>query len=196
MHILHMPVKSKFCSEEYRIHLKNENSRTRHTTVEHLGRHEITSGEIRSVTSGRGENNWFGKSSHSQGRRNQVPTRCYQKPHLLGYGVPPGNHSWKLGTSPTQENSKFSFELVFIACEFLQESSQETSQTVTTKENYMIGDSVNDRSFLSDEMAALCAKLPIYRVKAITIGKEASVTSELDCSPNFIMQFNWLQTRR
>lgn len=56
------------------------------------------------------------------------------------------------------------------------ERSQETSETVTTKENYMIGDSVNDRSFLSDEMAALCAKLPIYRVKAITIGKEASVT--------------------
>ena len=30
---------------------------------------------------------------------------------------------------------------------------------------------MNDRSFLSDEMADLCAKLPIYRIKTV-LGEE------------------------
>ena len=54
--------------------------------------------------------------------------------------------------------------------------------------NYAVVGTLLDRTFLSDEMASLCAKLPIYRVKAVT-GKNSqlklveTVTSKLSfCS--------------
>ncbi|XP_074607336.1 uncharacterized protein LOC141860192 [Acropora palmata] len=49
-------------------------------------------------------------------------------------------------------------------------NSQSFSQRETMKReyNYVVAGTLLDRSFLSDEMASLCAKLPIYRVKAVT----------------------------
>ena len=48
----------------------------------------------------------------------------------------------------------------------LQQSNQDSSQAETQGETeYAVVGTVNDRSFLSDEMAAMCAKLPIYRIK-------------------------------
>lgn len=53
-------------------------------------------------------------------------------------------------------------------CHFL---SQETTQgpirakTSESEYSYEAVGTVNDRSDLSDEMAALCAKMPIYRIK-------------------------------
>lgn len=51
-------------------------------------------------------------------------------------------------------------------------NSQSSSQRETIKReyNYVVAGTLLDRSFLSDEMASLCAKLPIYRVKAVTGG--------------------------
>ncbi|CAH3191038.1 unnamed protein product, partial [Porites evermanni] len=46
------------------------------------------------------------------------------------------------------------------------QSNQDSSQAETQGETeYAVVGTVNDRSFLSDEMAAMCAKLPIYRIK-------------------------------
>lgn len=49
-------------------------------------------------------------------------------------------------------------------------NSQSSSQRETMKReyNYVVAGTLLDRSFLSDEMASLCAKLPIYRVRAVT----------------------------
>ena len=48
----------------------------------------------------------------------------------------------------------------------LQESSQDSSQVETQGENeYAFVGTLDDRSFLSDEMAAVCANLPIHRIK-------------------------------
>ena len=48
----------------------------------------------------------------------------------------------------------------------LQQSASGSSQSVnTTEDNYEAVGTVNDRSTLSDEMAAMCAKFPIYRIK-------------------------------
>ncbi|CAH3191036.1 unnamed protein product, partial [Porites evermanni] len=45
-------------------------------------------------------------------------------------------------------------------------SNQDSSQAETQGETeYAVVGTVNDRSFLSDEMAAMCAKLPIYRIR-------------------------------
>ena len=58
--------------------------------------------------------------------------------------------------------------------------------------NYVVAGTLLDRSFLSDEMASLCAKLPIYRVKAVTGGNSqlksgVTVTSKLSiCSKGII----------
>ena len=47
-----------------------------------------------------------------------------------------------------------------------QQSASGSSQSVnTTEDNYEAVGTVNDRSTLSDEMAAMCAKFPIYRIK-------------------------------
>ena len=42
--------------------------------------------------------------------------------------------------------------------------------------NYAVVGTLLDRTFLSDEMASLCAKLPIHRVKAVT-GKNSQLKS-------------------
>ena len=48
----------------------------------------------------------------------------------------------------------------------LQPSNQDSSQAETQGETeYAVVGTVNDGSFLSDEMAAMCAKLPIYRIR-------------------------------
>lgn len=48
----------------------------------------------------------------------------------------------------------------------LQQLSQDSSKAETQgKTEYAVVGNVNDRSFLSDEIAAMCAKLPIYRIK-------------------------------
>ena len=54
--------------------------------------------------------------------------------------------------------------------------------------DYIVAGTLIDRSFLSDEMASLCAKLPIYRLKAVTrdanqVKSGFTVTSKLNfCS--------------
>ena len=49
---------------------------------------------------------------------------------------------------------------------FLQESNQDSSQVETQGENeYAFVGTLDDRSFLSDEMAAVCANLPIHLIK-------------------------------
>ena len=52
--------------------------------------------------------------------------------------------------------------LLFSLQQWNQGSSRAETQGVT---EYAVVGTVNDRSFLSDEMAAMCAKLPIYRIK-------------------------------
>ncbi|XP_068686562.1 uncharacterized protein [Montipora foliosa] len=49
-------------------------------------------------------------------------------------------------------------------------SSQSSSlrETVKREYNYVVTGALIDRSFFSDEMASLCAKLPIYRLRAVT----------------------------
>ena len=49
----------------------------------------------------------------------------------------------------------------------LQQSGTLTAKNETDQE-YDVASIVSDRSFLGDEMAAMCAKLPIYRVKKST----------------------------
>ena len=56
--------------------------------------------------------------------------------------------------------------LYFAFFAFIQQSNQDSSQAETQGETeYAVVGTVNDRSFLIDEMAAMCAKLPIYRIK-------------------------------
>ena len=58
------------------------------------------------------------------------------------------------------EATHFFSELLF------QQSASGSSQSVnTTEDDYEVVGTVNDRSTLSDEMAAMCAKFPIYRIK-------------------------------
>ena len=48
----------------------------------------------------------------------------------------------------------------------LQQSNQDSSQVETQEENeYAFVGILDDRSFLSDEMAAACANLPIHLIK-------------------------------
>ena len=48
----------------------------------------------------------------------------------------------------------------------LQESNQDSSQVETQGGNeYAFVGTLDDRSFLSDEMAAVCANLPIHLIK-------------------------------
>lgn len=54
---------------------------------------------------------------------------------------------------------------------FQQENSQSPSEAKRTSEyEYEVVGTVNDRSVLSDKMAALCAKMPIYRIKQKSLG--------------------------
>ena len=55
---------------------------------------------------------------------------------------------------------------VLCAIMCLQQSSQDSSQLETQGENeYAFVGTLDDRSFLSDEMAAVCANLPIHLLK-------------------------------
>lgn len=55
-----------------------------------------------------------------------------------------------------------------VLCYSLQKSSASPTLKNETKVDYEVVSTVTDRSDLSDEMASLCAKLPIYRVKKAT----------------------------
>lgn len=46
-----------------------------------------------------------------------------------------------------------------------QSASGSSQSANTTEDNFEVVGTVNDRSTLSDEMAAMCAKFPIYRIK-------------------------------
>ena len=48
---------------------------------------------------------------------------------------------------------------------FQQSASGSSESANTTEDDYEVVGTVNDRSTLSDEMAAMCAKFPIYRIK-------------------------------
>ena len=54
----------------------------------------------------------------------------------------------------------------FVSESLFQQSASGSSESVNiTEDNYEVVGTVNDRSTLSDEMAAMCAKFPIYRIK-------------------------------
>ena len=53
------------------------------------------------------------------------------------------------------------------SCFTLQQSGTLSARNGTDEE-YDVVSTVSDRSFLGDEMASMCAKLPIYRVKKST----------------------------
>ena len=54
------------------------------------------------------------------------------------------------------------------SCYSFQKSAPTTIARNETNDEYEVVSTVTDRSDLSDEMASLCAKLPIYRVKKTT----------------------------
>ena len=61
---------------------------------------------------------------------------------------------------------KFDGKQHFFSESLFQRSASGSSQSVnTTEDDYEVVGTVNDRSTLSDEMAAMCAKFPIYRIK-------------------------------
>jgi hypothetical protein len=45
-----------------------------------------------------------------------------------------------------------------------------------TDSKYEVVSTVTDRSVLGDEMASMCAKLPIYRIKKTTILRKSSAS--------------------
>ena len=58
--------------------------------------------------------------------------------------------------------------------------------------DYVVAGTLIDRSFLSDEMASLCAKLPIYRLRAVTkdesqLKSGVTVTSKLSFVQNELL---------
>ena len=54
----------------------------------------------------------------------------------------------------------------FFSESLFQQSASGSSQSAnTTEDNYEVVGTVNDRSTLNDEMATMCAKFPIYRIK-------------------------------
>lgn len=57
-------------------------------------------------------------------------------------------------------------------CYWQQESS--TTPKNETDRKYDSVSTLSDRSILSDEMASLCAKLPIYRIKRTTTQRKSS----------------------
>ena len=66
----------------------------------------------------------------------------------------------------------FSTFLNEISCYCLQESSSTPKNETDRK--YDSVSTLSDRSILSDEMASLCAKLPIYRIKRTTTQRKFS----------------------
>jgi len=63
----------------------------------------------------------------------------------------------------------------FMSLFLLQESSQgPVTAKPSTLSEYVVVGTLDDRSILSDEMADMCAKLPIYRVmkKSLTVEAE------------------------
>ena len=65
------------------------------------------------------------------------------------------------------------------SCYSLQKSATTTIARNETNDEYEVVSTVTDRSDLSDEMASLCAKLPIYRVKKIT---PLTISVKRECS--------------
>ena len=54
------------------------------------------------------------------------------------------------------------------SCYSFQKSAPTTTARNETNNEYEVVSTVTDRSDLSDEMASMCAKLPIYRIKKTT----------------------------
>ena len=79
--------------------------------------------------------------------------------------------SWDLKQDYNYGMSKIKIKIWWEATHFFsellfQQSASGSSQSVnTTEDDYEVVGTVNDRSTLSDEMAAMCAKFPIYRIK-------------------------------
>ena len=48
-----------------------------------------------------------------------------------------------------------------------------------TELKYDVVSTVTDRSILNDEMASMCAKLPIYLIKKTTTQRKSSVSNKL-----------------
>ena len=59
----------------------------------------------------------------------------------------------------------------FSSCYILQQTGTVTRYNGPDEE-YDVASTVIDRSFLGDEMAEMCAKLPIYRVKMSTAQRQ------------------------
>ena len=62
---------------------------------------------------------------------------------------------------------------------YSQKSATTTTAKNETNNEYEVVSTVTDRSDLSDEMASMCAKLPIYRVKKTT---PLSISVKRKCS--------------
>ena len=87
------------------------------------------------------------------------------------------------------EATHFFSELLF------QQSASGSSQSVnTTEDDYEVVGTVNDRSTLSDEMAAMCAKFPIYRIKrrkvTMSVEKE-NIQGICFCVEFFLIACKW-----
>ena len=65
------------------------------------------------------------------------------------------------------------------SCYSFQKSAPTTTARNETNNEYEVVSTVTDRSDLSDEMASMCAKLPIYRVKKTT---PLSISVKRKCS--------------
>ena len=65
------------------------------------------------------------------------------------------------------------------SCYSFQKSAPTTTAKNETNNEYEVVSTVTDRSELSDEMASMCAKLPIYRVKKTT---PLSISVKRKCS--------------
>ncbi|CAH3188084.1 unnamed protein product, partial [Porites lobata] len=65
------------------------------------------------------------------------------------------------------ENIPKPSDLVKLLDQVIQSATTTTAKNETNNE-YEVVSTVTDRSDLSDEMASMCAKLPIYRVKKTT----------------------------
>ena len=65
----------------------------------------------------------------------------------------------------------------------LQESPSATVMNATQLK-YDVVSTVTDRSILNDEMASMCAKLPIYLIKKTTTQRKSSVSTKLQSDVN------------
>ena len=94
----------------------------------------------------------------------------------------------RLGTSLHVSCSvdRYSVRKAIFTRSFLrQENAQGIIQAKTSSEYlYVVVSTVDDRSILSDEMAVLCAKLPIYRLK------EKSLMPDVDKENHLQRKFN------